>query len=110
FAGSTAKSRRCRQHPGSAPTTIRSMPIRFLCPWGRRRQHGDNRPTGPPVGGLQREEEMKRRIREAILSMAIAAGFGLGAATAHAEPTGTFKYAEQVKLITMDPQQQSGSG
>ena len=29
---------------------------------------------------------------------------------AYAEPSGTFKYAEQVKLITMDPQQQSGSG
>lgn len=53
---------------------------------------------------------MKRRIRDAILSMAIAAGFGLGMAAAHAEPEGTFKYAEQVKLITMDPQQQSGSG
>ena len=34
----------------------------------------------------------------------------LGLASASAQGSGTFKYAEQVKLITMDPQQQSGSG
>ena len=51
---------------------------------------------------------MKHWMRDTILSVAVAAG--LGVAAAGAEPTGTFKYAEQVKLITMDPQQQSGSG
>lgn len=51
---------------------------------------------------------MKSRMKCAIVSTVLATGLGLGTATA--EPTGTFKYAEQVKLITMDPQQQSGSG
>jgi peptide/nickel transport system substrate-binding protein len=40
----------------------------------------------------------------------VALGLGLGAGPAWAQAGGTFKYAEQVKLITMDPQQQSGSG
>jgi peptide/nickel transport system substrate-binding protein len=41
-----------------------------------------------------------------LVSMAL----GLAAVPASAQEAGTFKYAEQVKLITMDPQQQSGSG
>ena len=53
---------------------------------------------------------MKHWMKDTILSLAVAAGLGLGVAAAGAEPSGTFKYAEQVKLITMDPQQQSGSG
>ena len=53
---------------------------------------------------------MKHWMKDTILSLAVAAGLGIGVAAAGAEPTGTFKYAEQVKLITMDPQQQSGSG
>ncbi|RST84651.1 hypothetical protein EJC49_19915 [Aquibium carbonis] len=53
---------------------------------------------------------MKHGMKDALLAVAVAAGLGLGVATASAEPTGTFRYAEQVKLITMDPQQQSGSG
>jgi peptide/nickel transport system substrate-binding protein len=44
------------------------------------------------------------------MSIALGVGLGVGASAASAEPSGTFKYAEQVKLITMDPQQQSGSG
>lgn len=40
----------------------------------------------------------------------LAAGLALAAGAASAQMSGTFKYAEQVKLITMDPQQQSGSG
>ena len=52
---------------------------------------------------------MKALIRNSIVSVVVSVGLGLGA-TANAEPSGTFKYAEQVKLITMDPQQQSGSG
>ncbi len=50
---------------------------------------------------------MKPWIKTAIAAIAAA---GLAATIAAAEPTGVFKYAEQVKLITMDPQQQSGSG
>ena len=53
---------------------------------------------------------MKHPMRATILSMAAAVGIGLGISAASAQPSGTFKYAEQVKLITMDPQQQSGSG
>lgn len=53
---------------------------------------------------------MKRWIRNAMASMTVALGVGLGLTVASAEPSGTFRYAEQVKLITMDPQQQSGSG
>ena len=53
---------------------------------------------------------MNYRIRLTILTTALVAGFGLAAVAARAEPSGTFSYAEQVKLITMDPQQQSGSG
>ncbi|MGB3503332.1 MAG: ABC transporter substrate-binding protein [Mesorhizobium sp.] len=49
-------------------------------------------------------------MRYAALSALVATSIGFGAATAFTEPAGTFKYAEQVKLITMDPQQQSGSG
>ncbi len=40
----------------------------------------------------------------------VALTLGLAGAPAWAQGTGTFKYAEQVKLITMDPQKQSGSG
>ncbi len=44
-------------------------------------------------------------------SAAVAAlAFALAGGPARAEGSGTFRYAEQVKLITMDPQQQSGSG
>lgn len=40
----------------------------------------------------------------------VAMTLGLAGAPAWAQGGGTFKYAEQVKLITMDPQKQSGSG
>ncbi len=40
----------------------------------------------------------------------VAMTLGLAGAPAWAQGSGTFKYAEQVKLITMDPQKQSGSG
>lgn len=53
---------------------------------------------------------MRYGMREASLAVTVAAGLGLGVAASGAEPAGTFRYAEQVKLITMDPQQQSGSG
>ncbi len=43
-------------------------------------------------------------------AVAISVALGLAAVPAWAQGSGTFKYAEQVKLITMDPQQQSGSG
>lgn len=49
-------------------------------------------------------------IGKSIASILMIAGIGLGAQVARAEPTGIFRYAEQVKLITLDPQQQSGSG
>jgi peptide/nickel transport system substrate-binding protein len=45
-----------------------------------------------------------------ILGALCLVGLGVAAGSAVAEGAGTFKYAEQVKLITMDPQQQSGSG
>jgi peptide/nickel transport system substrate-binding protein len=55
---------------------------------------------------------MKHWIRDKILATALATGLGLalGITSASAQGSGTFRYAEQVKLITMDPQQQSGSG
>lgn len=51
-------------------------------------------------------------MRKWIAGSAIAAAmaFGFAGVPAWAEGGGTFRYAEQVKLITMDPQQQSGSG
>jgi peptide/nickel transport system substrate-binding protein len=51
---------------------------------------------------------MKKWITRSVACLA--AGLALAAGTASAQMSGTFKYAEQVKLITMDPQQQSGSG
>ena len=44
-----------------------------------------------------------------ITASAVAVAMALGGA-ALAEGSGTFKYAEQVKLITMDPHKHSGSG
>lgn len=51
-------------------------------------------------------------MRKWIAGSALLAALTLGLAgsPAMAQQAGTFKYAEQVKLITMDPQQQSGSG
>lgn len=51
---------------------------------------------------------MRTWITSSALLAAMA--WGLGCALPAAAQDGTFKYAEQVKLITMDPQQQSGSG
>jgi len=51
---------------------------------------------------------MKTWITRSAFLAAMA--MGLAGTTAWAEGSGTFRYAEQVKLITMDPQQQSGSG
>lgn len=51
---------------------------------------------------------MKNWITGSALAVALALGVGAGSALA--QEAGTFRYAEQVKLITMDPQQQSGSG
>ena len=51
---------------------------------------------------------MRKWIAGSALVAAVA--LGLAGTPAWAQDGGTFKYAEQVKLITMDPQQQSGSG
>ncbi len=51
---------------------------------------------------------MKTWITRSAFLAAMA--LGLGGTPAWAEGSGTFRYAEQVKLITMDPQKQSGSG
>ena len=51
---------------------------------------------------------MKTWITRSAFLAAMA--MGLAGTPAWAEGSGTFRYAEQVKLITMDPQQQSGSG
>jgi peptide/nickel transport system substrate-binding protein len=48
--------------------------------------------------------------RRSVFALTLAAGLAAGTAWAADGKAGTFKYAEQVKLITMDPQQQSGSG
>ena len=53
---------------------------------------------------------MYSMTRRLFVSLATGAALSIAATMAYAEPSGTFKYAEQVKLITMDPQQQSGSG
>lgn len=53
---------------------------------------------------------MNSKTSRLLASLAAGAALGVAATMAHAEPSGVFKYAEQVKLITMDPQQQSGSG
>lgn len=45
-----------------------------------------------------------------IVGTAFLIAAGLAGGPAFADGKGTFRYAEQVKLITMDPQQQSGSG
>lgn len=49
---------------------------------------------------------MRKWIKSAVLMAAVAWGSTFPAAA----QDGTFRYAEQVKLITMDPQRQSGSG
>jgi peptide/nickel transport system substrate-binding protein len=51
---------------------------------------------------------MRNWIAGSVLSAAFA--LGLAGTPAWSQGSGTFKYAEQVKLITMDPQKQSGSG
>ncbi|MEO3386719.1 ABC transporter substrate-binding protein [Mesorhizobium sp. CAU 1741] len=51
---------------------------------------------------------MRKWFKGSLLSCALAVV--LGASQAWAQEPGIFRYAEQVKLITMDPQQQSGSG
>jgi peptide/nickel transport system substrate-binding protein len=51
---------------------------------------------------------MRIWIAGSALSAALA--LGIAGTPAWAQGSGTFKYAEQVKLITMDPQKQSGSG
>jgi len=51
---------------------------------------------------------MKNRITATSVALSIALLAAVGPASA--QGSGTFKYAEQVKLITMDPQRQSGSG
>jgi peptide/nickel transport system substrate-binding protein len=45
-----------------------------------------------------------------ITGSLVAVALGLAGGPAVAQNAATFRYAEQVKLITMDPQQQSGSG
>lgn len=51
---------------------------------------------------------MKTWITASAALVALTLGFSGG--PTWAEGSGTFRYAEQVKLITMDPQKQSGSG
>ncbi len=51
---------------------------------------------------------MKSWVIAPAIAVAIALGFSV--AKAPAQGSGTFRFAEQVKLITMDPQRQSGSG
>lgn len=53
---------------------------------------------------------MKRWTRGSILSIAIGMALGVGLVAARAAPSGTFRYAEEVKLVTLDPQQHSGGG
>lgn len=60
--------------------------------------------TSPETQGW--EGRMRNWITGTVLGVALA----FGGSSALAQQAGTFKYAEQVKLITMDPQQQSGSG
>ena len=52
---------------------------------------------------------MKIWIKGSILSMVVAVGVGL-VAPADAAPSGTLRYADEVKLVTMDPYQHSGGG
>lgn len=49
-------------------------------------------------------------MRKWIAGSLLAGALALGVSHAWAQEAGTFRYAEQVKLITMDPQRQSGSG
>ena len=51
---------------------------------------------------------MQNWIKGSAIAVSLALGLAVGQASA--QGSGTFKYAEQVKLITMDPQRQSGSG
>jgi len=53
---------------------------------------------------------MKQWLRGSILSLAVTVGLNLGAASASAAPSGTFRFAEEVKLVTLDPYQHSGGG
>ncbi len=51
---------------------------------------------------------MKKWLAALAVAVCIALGGAVGQASA--QSSGTFRFAEQVKLITMDPQRQSGSG
>ncbi|WP_068304618.1 ABC transporter substrate-binding protein [Pararhodobacter sp. CCB-MM2] len=50
---------------------------------------------------------MKKTIAGSVL---LALAMGLAAGGAMAEPTGQFRFADQVRLVTMDPQRHSGGG
>ena len=43
-------------------------------------------------------------------SLLIALALGLASGGAMAEPTGQFRFADQVRLVTMDPARHSGGG
>jgi len=53
---------------------------------------------------------MRNWRRATAFSIMAGLALALGAAMACAEPSGTFRFAEQVKLVTMDPQQHTGGG
>ncbi len=63
-----------------------------------------------PAAASQREERMKKCIRHAILAAVASAGLALAPHVASAAPSGTFRFAEEVKLVTLDPHQHSGGG
>jgi peptide/nickel transport system substrate-binding protein len=53
---------------------------------------------------------MKSWIAGSIFAAMIGAWVGFGSIAANAEPSGTFRFAEEVKLITFDPHQHTGGG
>ena len=59
---------------------------------------------------LRPRVDMKKWMKGAFMSFALALGVTGGASAADVKPIGSFKFADQVKLITMDPQRQSGGG
>lgn len=53
---------------------------------------------------------MNRWIRGSVFSVVVGLGFGVGSALAADAPSGKFRMAEEVKLITLDPQNHTGGG
>ena len=53
---------------------------------------------------------MNKWLSNVVLAFALSIGLGAGSAIAADAPSGTFKFADLVKLVTLDPHKHTGGG